>query len=157
MAYLFFRDNQLFRIAKDDSEKTKILNLCAGENLVEKEITADQFNKCDYASHVYTLVNDQVVETICTEGSPADDPLEVVPPRISRFHNADEMNRAIEADLERINQYLTNNTDTQWQAYKDALLAYTPSTNSADYPKEGSLSKVLTDEGITAYNILRLP
>ena len=157
MAYLFFRDNELFRIAKDDSEKTKILNICAGENLVEKEITADQFNKCDYESHRYTLVEDQVVETICIDGTTADDTIRTPLARKSGFNNADEMNRAIEADLERINQYLTNNTDTQWQAYKDALLAYTPSTNSADYPKEGSLSKVLTDEGITAYNILRLP
>ena len=156
MAYLFFKDNILFRIAKDDSEKTKILNL-SSETLVEKTITTDQFNKCDYATHVYTLVDDSVVETVCTEGSSADDPLEIVPPRVSRHEDAAQMTRAITADLHRINSYLVNNSDAVWQAYRDALVAYTPSENAADYPKEGSLSKVLTDEGITAYNILRLP
>tara|TARA_R110000796_G_C14559672_1_gene434686 strand:+ start:464 stop:937 length:474 start_codon:yes stop_codon:yes gene_type:complete len=157
MAYLFFKSTELFRIAKDDAEKTKILNLCAGETLIEKTITTDQFNKCDYESHVYTLVDDSVVETECTEGSPADDPLEIVPPRKSKFNNSAEITQAIEAYLERINSYLINNTDVDWQAYRDALVAYTPSENVADYPKEGSLSKVLTDQGITAYNILRLP
>jgi len=159
MAYLFFKngESQVFRLAKDDSEKTKILNFCQGENLIEKTITEEEFLRCDYESHRYTLVDGNVVETETTEGSAADDPLEVVPPRKSEFKNAGEVTQAIEAAVGRINQYLNNNEDATWQAYRDALASHTPSTNSADYPKEGSLSKIMADEGISAYNVLRLP
>lgn len=51
MAYFYFVDKTLFRIAADDAEKNKILPLIQNMNPVEKIVTDTQFTRAEEESY----------------------------------------------------------------------------------------------------------
>mgnify|MGYP003140371368 CR=1 FL=1 len=156
MAYFYFVDKQLFRMAADDAEKTKITSLIGNMNAVEKNVTDAQFLRAEEESHAYTLDDsNNLVETEATEGTTADDSAETVPPRISVLIDAAGFQEAVNCYIERIDQYLENNDDSTWSTFRNDLNSFSIPTSG--YPKSGSLVKLLRDSGMTAYHILRLP
>jgi|5B_taG_2_1085324.scaffolds.fasta_scaffold00551_7 hypothetical protein len=156
MAYFYFVDKQLFRMAADDAEKTKITSFIQNMNAVEKNVTDAQFLKAEEETHVYTLDDsNDLVETAATTGTTADDQAEAVPPRLDILVDETGFREAVNCYIERIDQYLANNEDSTWSNFRSALNSFTIPTSG--YPKSGSLVKLLRDAGMTAYHILRLP
>jgi hypothetical protein len=156
MAYFYFVDKTLFRIAADDAEKNKILPLIQNMNPVEKIVTDTQFTRAEEESYGFTLDDsNNLTETEATTGIVADDNADIVPPRICILTDEAGFRNAVDSYIERIDQYLQNNTDPTWSAFRSDLNSFTIPTTG--YPKTGSLVKLLRDSGMTAYHILRLP
>lgn len=147
MAYFYFNsDGILENVAANDSEKNKFSAQATANGWVEKQATDAQLEKAEDSTHLFSLNNDNIVETAITSS-----------------YSYDGIKQEKENYLSNIKRYLKNYpNDTQWSTFKTALENFEPAEEVitegvSNYPITKGFVKYLKDNNITAYSLLRLP
>jgi len=161
MAYFYFKEKRLYKIALDDNEKIKLSTTITVNNAVEKVISEEQFYRIENGTHEYLLDDsNNIVETEKTSSNSELDTVEAsaagtVPSRLGVLYNETNLKLEISDASNFIQYYLNNTEDEQWSTYQSALNSFVVPTSG--YPMYTSLVKLLKDQGISALSLLRLP
>jgi len=157
MAYFYFLNKTIFKIAKDESEKSELLPFVNASKAIEKIVTDQQFERLELNKFKYYLDDsNNLIEienkiSITPEESFTTNAVTIGSDTISETSLKNTINNYISA----INAYLNNNTSEKWSSFKETLSNFVIPTNS--YPLGKNLVQLLRDNGYTAYHILRLP
>jgi hypothetical protein len=145
MAYFYFLNNTIFKIAKDENEKSELLPFINASKAVEKIVTDEQFERLELNKfHYYLNDSNTLVEVENKVALIGSDTLTEA-----------SLKHIINEYVLMINYYLDNNTNEKWSSFKETLTNFVTPTNS--YPLGKNLIQLLRDNGYTAYHILRLP
>ena len=157
MAYFYFSHKTIFKIAKDENEKSQMLPFTNASKAIEKIVTDEQFERLELNKFTYHLDDlDNLVElenknSMTLEESFTTKAGVIGSDTISEF----VLKKVIDQYISTIDLYLQSNTSQKWSSFKETLSNFVVPTNS--YPLNKNLIQLLRDSGYTAYHILRLP
>jgi hypothetical protein len=157
MAYFYFSHKNIFKIAKDENEKSQLLPFIHASKAIEKIVTDEQFERFELNKFSYYLDDsDNLIEIENKNSMTLEESFTTRASVIgSDTLSAMALKNAINHYISTIDLYLTNNTSEKWSSYKETLSNFVISTNS--YPLGKNIVQLLRDSGYTAYHILRLP
>jgi hypothetical protein len=157
MAYFYFVHKRIFKIAIDDSEKSKIFPDGIPNNTIEKIVTSEQFENFELNKFYYYLDDsDDLIEIENRESITNEESFTTEAVVIGNdTHSEKSLTGVINSYIQLISTYLINNADEQWTSFKELLSNLDLSTET--YPLNKNIIQFLRDKGYTAYHILRLP
>jgi hypothetical protein len=157
MAYFYFLNKTIFKIAKDESEKSELLPFVNASKAVEKIVTDEQFERLELNKFSYYLDNSNTLIEVENRISMTLEESFTTNATVIGADTVSEvfLKNAINQYILRINDYLKNNTSEKWSSFKETLSNLDVPKDS--YPLNKSLVQLLRDKGYTAYHILRLP
>tara|TARA_R110000822_G_scaffold227379_1_gene360043 strand:- start:1060 stop:1515 length:456 start_codon:yes stop_codon:yes gene_type:complete len=150
MFYLYFdTHNTLHKIAKTEEEKTNLAPFIKADNLIEKQVTAELFEKIELDEVCVSLVDGEIEEEIVTHS----------------FLNPEKVQGEINRYLSHVDAHLNNYVNEDLSAFKTSLKNFTIPEEVitgegedavSNYPISGNLVKLLRTNGITAYHVLNI-
>ncbi len=157
MAYFYFSHKTIFKIAKDENEKSLILHTVNASKAIEKTVTDEQFERFELNKFTYYLDDsDNLVEIENKNSMTLEESFTTKACVIgSDTLSAEILKNVINQYISIIDLYLMNNTSEKWSSFKQTLSNFVIPTNS--YPLGKNIVQLLRDNGYTAYHILRLP
>jgi hypothetical protein len=157
MAYFYFVNKTIFKIAKDENEKSELLPFINTSKAIEKIVTDEQFEKLELNKFTYYLDNSNNLIEIENKISMTLEESFTTNATTIGGDTASEiaLKNVINQYIYMIDAYLKNNTNQKWSSFKETLSNFViPKTS---YPLNKNLIQLLRDSGYTAYHILRLP
>lgn len=159
MAYLFFTNGTINRVAKDDNEKASFLNSIFKDrdDVIEKTITEQEFEDYENGNLRIQLENNELVKTPLTFDSE------------NLFYSSPKMaDERLKNMIAAVKSYVVNHpNDQKWSNYLNNLnKVYITGAQEKDPepsdivltgPFEKSITKSLKDLNIEAYCLERIP
>lgn len=157
MAYFYFSHKTIFKIAKDENEKSQVLPFVNASKAIEKIVTDEQFERFELDKFTYYLDDSDNLIEIENKNSMTLEESYATRAGVIGLDTFSEkvLKNVINQYISMIDLYLINNTSEKWSSYKETLSNFVIPTNS--YPLGKNIVQLLRDNGYTAYHILRLP
>jgi hypothetical protein len=157
MAYFYFSHKTIFKIAKDENEKSQVLQFVNASKAIEKIVTDEQFERFELNKFTYYLDDSDNLVEIENKNSMTLEESFTTKAGIIGSETISEivLKKVIDQYISTIDLYLKNNTSEKWSSFKETLSNFVIPTNS--YPLGKNIVQLLRDNGYTAYHILRLP
>jgi len=157
MAYFYFSHKTIFKIAKDENEKSQVLPFVNASKAIEKIVTDEQFERFELNKFTYYLDDSDNLVEIENKNSMTLEESFTTKAGIIGSETISEivLKKVIDQYISTIDLYLKNNTSEKWSSFKETLSNFVIPTNS--YPLGKNIVQLLRDNGHTAYHILRLP
>jgi hypothetical protein len=157
MAYFYFSHKTIFKIAKDENEKSQVLPFVNASKAIEKIVTDEQFERFELNKFTYYLDDSDNLVEIENKNSMTLEESFTTKAGIIGSETISEivLKKVIDQYISTIDLYLKNNTSEKWSSFKETLSNFVIPTNS--YPLGKNIVQLLRDNGYTAYHILRLP
>jgi hypothetical protein len=157
MAYFYFSHKTIFKIAKDENEKSQVLPFVNASKAIEKIVTDEQFERFELNKFTYYLDDSDNLVEIENKNSMTLEESYTTKAGIIGSDTISEtvLKKVIDQYISTIDLYLKSNTSEKWSSFKETLSNFVIPTNS--YPLGKNIVQLLRDNGYTVYHILRLP
>ena len=144
--WAIFVNNNLFKLAATDAIKDDFV-IRGGDNTVAKTVTDTQWNDISWENKFVELSNDAMsfTDKVADPDSPATTSAE----------DEEHFQGCLDKQIEAVEEYLANNTSTEWTSYLNNLKSI--DVSSVTLPVDNFQKWFNSQSGFSSKSILELP